>query len=440
MSIKEKVDNYLITNFESIEKQRTQESDFRWITISLKISKKENISPNYIRDRFLKLRKKQNFQVQVLNPTKGQKDKFPFLNSKEDKFTGTKEFTFTADNIPSEDEIISHFNIDTTKWFISQIYHKTSFGGKYAITVNQRAKVGLNSLDPIKEFEKFVEKNNLKILTKDIKTKTSEFHNELDCTVVINLADLHLGKLVSEAETGERYNIEIAKERFLDCIKYFARKSFQCYGVKRFILSTLGDTLHTDTLKSTTTAGTYVESDTRASKTFQTALDILTESIDILKEYAPEIEFINIAGNHCELSEQHLGIALQAYYRKDKQVSINSEPKNRKYKMVGENLLTWNHGDTNMNTLPLTVATEVPELWGKSKFRLIQLGHFHSTKKRVFQSEDEFNGVIVRHFSSLSGTDFWHDKNNFKGSQKRGTALVFSDNEIGIIGELYKTV
>ena len=367
---------------------------------------------------------------------------FIYINGNENKDKGTKEFVFTADRIPTEEEVISHFNIDLQKYRISQIWHKTTPGGKYSISVNlQVNKIGQLSSEFEQGFMKFCKKQSLKVLKPESKVNIPGYSKfEKNSTVVINLSDLHLGKLVSEHETGERYNIDIAKERFLTCIKYLAYKSYSCYGIKKFILSSLGDTLHTDTVKSTTTSGTYVESDTRASKVFEVALEVLTESIDILKQFADEVEFININGNHCELSEQHLGIALKAYYRNDKQVSINAEPKVRKALLIGDNLLAWNHGDTNINTLPLTIATEYAELWGKAKFRLIQLGHLHSTKKKVFQAEDEFNGVIVRHFSSLSGTDSWHNKNNYIGNQKRGTALVFTDNEVGIVGEFYKTI
>lgn len=447
------IDNYLLTNEESINKKKETKS-IVWKDIVKEIVElffKENnknlvLDKEYIRKRFLQIRSKQKLisakNSQNNTTSTGTNSTFVYSFGKENKDLGTKEFTFTASKIPTEQEIIEHFNIDLSKCKISQIWHKTTPSGKYSISVNLHYLKGSEAIDYKKEFQEFVNNRNLVIFNNSLDKyweKDTECNKEKNCTVVINLADLHLGKLVSEAETGERYNIDIAKERFLSCVKYLAQKSYQCYGVKKFILSTLGDTLHIDSLKSTTTAGTYVESDTRASKVFQTALDVITEAIEMLKQYAPEVEFININGNHCELSEQHLGIALKAYYRNDKQVIIDSNPRNRKYRLVGDNLLVWNHGDTNTATLPLTVATEQAEMWGKSKFRLIQLGHLHSTKKKVYQSEDEYNGVIVRHFSSLSGTDAWHDKNNYLGSQKRGTALVFSDVEIGIVGEFYKT-
>ena len=465
--MKERIDLYLNENFDRIENWRVgnvlycpiyketqdkKEGQFGWEKVKkgfedwYSLNYKNNVSDldlltsEKIRKRFRVLREKNVFSS-IKNSPK-ENGEFKLISGKDCPLQGVKEFCFSASRIPTDEEIIDHFNIDIIKYRISQIWHKTTPGGKYSISVNLQAnKIGKLSSEFEDGFKKFCEKQSLKTLKPQSKIFFETVHTfEKNSTVVINLADLHLGKLVSEHETGERYNIDIAKERFLACIKHLAYKSYSCYGIKKFILSSLGDTLHTDTVKSTTTSGTYVESDTRASKVFEVALEVLTESIDILKQFADEVEFINIAGNHCELSEQHLGIALKAYYRNDSQVTINAEPKVRKSILIGDNLLSWTHGDTNMNTLPLTIATEVSELWGKSKFRLVQLGHLHGTKKKVFQAEDEFNGVIVRHFSSLSGTDSWHNKNNYIGNQKRGTALVFSDNEIGIVGEFYKTI
>lgn len=434
---RQKVIDFLVKRYHDIYRAK-QNGTISWVAIKEEFNRETGfeLQKDYFRNIF------KTIKVDDSTLNSELSGDFQFLNGNENKDKGTKEFVFTANRIPTEEEIVEHFNIDLQNYRISQIWHKTTPGGKYSISVNLQAnKIGQLSSEFEQGFMKFCKKQSLKVLKPESKVNipgSSKF--EKNSTVVINLADLHLGKLVSEHETGERYNIDIAKERFLTCIKYLAYKSYSCYGIKKFILSSLGDTLHTDTVKSTTTSGTYVESDTRASKVFEVALEVLTESIDILKQFADEVEFININGNHCELSEQHLGIALKAYYRNDDKIIINAEPKVRKSILIGDNLLSWTHGDTNMNTLPLTIATEVPELWGKAKFRLIQLGHLHGTKKKVFQAEDEFNGVIVRHFSSLSGTDSWHNKNNYIGNQKRGTALVFTDNEVGIVGEFYKTI
>lgn len=357
---------------------------------------------------------------------------------KEDFINGTKEIAKVTDEpIKSLQDLVKVCEIDLNVWKIDK-YVCNTWANKWQTKAWLSPK-HTGSIDYIKEFETFLESKSIKVLTSP--TPVVFFNNTTtENTLIINSADLHLGKLANREEVGEDYDLKIASDRFLTTIKALVIKASQGFKYKRIIFSTLGDTLHVDNTKSTTTSGTYVESDTRASKIFSTALDIITEAIDYCKLFADVVEYVNINGNHCELSEQHLGVAIKAYYRNDKKVLIDATPKNRKYKMVGENLLVYSHGDCRMNDLPLAIATEEPVLWGKSKYRLIQLGHLHSSKKRVYQSEDEFNGVIVRHFSSLSGTDQWHDKNNFINNNKKATALVFNENEIGIVAEYNHTV
>jgi hypothetical protein len=49
---------------------------------------------------------------------------------------------------------------------------------------------------------------------------------------------------------------------------------------------------------------------------------------------------------------------------------------------------------------------------GKIKFRLVQLGHLHGTKKK-YSAEDEFNGVIEDIFHHIR-TDSWHNKITYR--------------------------
>jgi hypothetical protein len=273
MSTRQKTIDFLLKRYNTISEAK-KNGTISWVAIKEDFHQETgfNLNKDYFRNIFKTLSPVEDVIIQGNSNTP-----FTFLTGNENKDKGTKEFCFTADKIPSEQEIIDHFNIDITKYRISQIWHKTTPGGKYSISVNLQAnKIGQLSSEFEQGFEKFCEKQSLKALKPESKINNVEISKfEKNSTVVINLADLHLGKLVSEHETGERYNIDIAKERFLTCIRHLAYKSYSCYGIKKFILSSLGDTLHTDTVKSTTTSGTYVESDTRASKVFEVALEVL---------------------------------------------------------------------------------------------------------------------------------------------------------------------
>ena len=115
MTKKQLVDNYLSKNFEKVEMWRNSKN-FSWREVTEDLGNK-SIDGEYIRSRYKWFRKKggEFIKTPLLIPNIDEK-KYSFTYGKEDKSKGTKEFTFTADNIPTEEEIISHFNIDTTKY------------------------------------------------------------------------------------------------------------------------------------------------------------------------------------------------------------------------------------------------------------------------------------------------------------------------------------
>ena len=87
------------------------------------------------------------------------------------------------------------------------------------------------------------------------------------------------------------------------------------------------------------------------------------------------------------------------------------------------------------------MATESKEAWGRTTFHEWHLGHFHkkrNIKFAVFDKEQVLNeelGVTVRYLSSLTGTEEWHNKKGYVGTQKAGEAFVWND-KAGMIGHL----
>ena len=87
------------------------------------------------------------------------------------------------------------------------------------------------------------------------------------------------------------------------------------------------------------------------------------------------------------------------------------------------------------------MATEQKAAWGRTTFHEWHLGHFH--KKRninyaVFDKAQTLNeelGVIVRYLSSLTGTEEWHNKKGYVGTQKAGEAFIWNDTT-GMLGHL----
>ena len=78
--------------------------------------------------------------------------------------------------------------------------------------------------------------------------------------LVIDPADIHIGKLASAYETGEDYNNEIAVKRVNQGIEKIL-SYVQCFPLDKIVLIIGNDILHTDNAKRTTTSGTPQDTD-----------------------------------------------------------------------------------------------------------------------------------------------------------------------------------
>jgi hypothetical protein len=172
-----------------------------------------------------------------------------------------------------------------------------------------------------------------------------------------------------------------------------------------------------------TTRGTPQDVDSRFQKSFVEGRRMLCRLIDRLLEVAP-VHVPVVPGNHDELSAWHLGHALECYYHKTKYVTVDNAPTLRKYFEYGATMLMLTHGDKGKAAnYPLLMATERPEMFGRTKFREAHIGHWHGTKLQ------EWNGVRCRTLSSLSGVDAWHAGQGFIGNLRSAEAFVWEKRE-----------
>ena len=428
MNLKQQVDKYLLENYETINVAK-ETPTFRWKEVADKIGK--SIGSEYCRRRWRKITGNKTVTI----PPTVSPEKFSYTSGKEDKNSGTKEFTFTADNIPSDQEIIDHFKIDTIKYRINQIYHKTSFGGKYAITVSLLSNKPEFAVDYKKEFQDFLDSYNLKKLSPSVTQKQTDSKNT-KTSVLLNLSDLHVGKLAWDKETGSDYDVDLAKQVFLEALNNLANQSIRCFNVEEFVLNIGGDFLHTNGSNNSTANGTIMNDvDSRYQKIFTKGLEILTTAIDFLSSFEDvKVKVFIVQGNHDLATSFYLGESLKAFYRKDKNVEILNDPHIRKYHKYGVSTYMLTHGDCKDDGLPLTFATEKPDYFANSIYRYIFLGHLHKSSRKVYLTENEVNGVVSRRLNSLSPTDAWHNANNYVGAKRMANALVF-DKQNGQIAE-----
>jgi len=290
----------------------------------------------------------------------------------------------------------------------------------YASRINVKPKTGELTFDDIDKF--FEEHKNSGYQTLKIEPKQYDKDGEF---LEICLQDLHMGLLSYEQETGSDYDVNIAKTRLINCISDIYER---CHGrkFKRIVLVLLGDLLHIDNMEGTTTKGTRQDIDTRPTKIFDEALELLIDVINKLGEIAP-VEVVNIQGNHDRLSSYMLCKGVEMAYRGDKNVKFNNGPNPRKWIRYGKVLIGYAHGDMKQNAITEWLCNECSE-WSEAKYREVHLGHLHSTAT-LQKIEDQKYGLIARYLPALCGTSAWEHEQGYPDSQRGMMSFVWNEEK-----------
>lgn len=241
----------------------------------------------------------------------------------------------------------------------------------------------------------------------------------------ISPVDLHVGKYAWGEEAGEDYDIEIAERVFTHAISDILNRA-SLYTLEQIVLVVGNDLLQSDNQIGTTTAGTYVDTDSRYIKSFRRARAINSWAIRRCAEIAP-VRVIIVPGNHDSLTAFHIGEVLQAEFESDPRVAVDNSPRKRKYLRYGKTLLGWTHGNEEKHgDLPLIMAQECPEDWAKSEHREFHVGHLHKPRETRYTAGDSFNGVRVRILPSLCAPDAWHYTKGYVKERRACEAYLWS--------------
>lgn len=258
--------------------------------------------------------------------------------------------------------------------------------------------------------ENFIKKTKKhKIKYKKIKYKQVEEPVMLE----IGPVDHHYGQMSWGKETGYgNYDIKIARTLYLDAIDYLIR-STKSYGIEKIVFIIGSDFFNVDSHSNTTTSGTYQDEDCRWQKSFDYGVDILIDSINMLRKVAP-VDVIQVPGNHDEERIYYAGAFIKAWFHNCDEVNVDTSPKVRKYYRYGKNLIGYTHGyrikiDRLFHLMPL----EQKDNWSKTKHREWHVGHVHHETRKMINLDSEEASIKVKTLSSLVVPDAWHTKHGF---------------------------
>ena len=245
--------------------------------------------------------------------------------------------------------------------------------------------------------------------------------------LVIDIADLHIGKLATAFETGEDYNSQIAVKRAKDGLQGILNKAKGFY-IDKVLFVAGNDILHTDNTKRTTTGGTPQDTDGMWYDNFLMAKNLYIDLLEKLLSFA-DVEVVYNPSNHDYTHGFFLMQLIEAHFS-NSSIRFNVDLKHRKAFRYGNNLIGTTHGDgAKIENLPLLLATEFPILWSKTKHRYIYSHHIHN------KTSKDFIGVTFETLRSPSGSDSWHQKMGYTGVPRAVEGYVHH-KEFGQIARL----
>ena len=339
---------------------------------------------------------------------------------------GTIESTIILDFEPKDDiELAALHKINLDKYVITNYWSKLLPNGKFTSSVFSKKKEAKDYTP--EDFAKFLENYTSNYIPQP---QPKREHSKL-IDVEISLSDFHLAKRHIDGDNSPSNR----------CIRYFntaltlANNVKALYDIDRIVFPISNDFFHTDNYQHQTTNGTPQETIVDYAHEYELGFALLVDTIKALKALCKEVHVVLVQGNHDRTKSYYLAHALDVYFSTDHNVYFDREHSVVKATMVGETFIGYHHGNCKIEDLPLLFAThpDYSQMFGYAKYREVHTGDKHHYMAK------EVKGVRIQQMPSLSGTDRWHQDNNYVHSVRAALALVY-DKELGKICEFEERI
>jgi len=230
------------------------------------------------------------------------------------------------------------------------------------------------------------------------------------------LWDVHIGMYAWRGETGNDYDVHIAKHRVMNSIDDMVEE-LSLYPIDRIWMPIGNDYMHYDSVRKMTAQETApLDSDSRYQKVYETGLNCLAHMINRALELTDDVRAFYVPGNHDPSSSYGIISALNQRFLNDPRVTFDMDATSRKYASFGGTLLGWEHGkDLKLTNTFSTFSRETRGKWDDATYRELQIGHKHRKDEKWVQGLMSTNELIIRMNPCLCATDAYHYKNGWLG-------------------------
>lgn len=341
-------------------------------------------------------------------------------------------------------DVLSKGAVDTNEWcvkdFVLNSWEVGAKGpdGRIRVTPLWQVKVWFKRRDSwsITEFRDIIYKDMRKLAPSYRLPKLPKKREPV--LAELSIFDAHFGKLAWAPESGQDYDLDICRTRYLGAARDLLARAAR-ENPDRVLYVVGNDFFHTDH-KGTTTSGTPMDVDGRWQKSFRVGKDCAITVAEEAAQFA-DVDILVVPGNHDREKAFLLGEVLEARFHKCKRINVLNKPDLYSYYRYGNVLLGFVHGDNHTSdrkrrNLPHIMTTDNRADWSNVKWAEWHLGHFHSEQEDVwhYRRVTHIQDMAIRILPSLSSTDAWHREQGYQSVLAAECHLHHKEN--GRIGYL----
>lgn len=245
-------------------------------------------------------------------------------------------------------------------------------------------------------------------------------------------ADPHFGMFAWKGDTGKNWDLKLAVAAVKDTFTKLVAKSPK---TKKALLLIGGDILHADNQAERTRSGHQLDVDGRFPKVVDTAGETAAWNISLMLTNHEEVEVIVLPGNHDENSFYAITMFLRAWFRNEPRVKVDRSSNPFRHREFGKVMLSMTHGHmAKAKRLPLIMAHDEREMWGRCTFTYGHMFHVHHASK----DQDEDGGVLIETHRIVAPADAWHYAEGYRSG--RSLQSILYDRERGEAGRSVETL
>ncbi len=238
-----------------------------------------------------------------------------------------------------------------------------------------------------------------------------------DLLALATITDFHLGMYAYEAETGDDWDIRIARDVFLNAINDMIKAS-PAAGIG--MLCQLGDFLHWDGILSVTPqSGHILDADTRYGKLVELSMSVMTEACKLMLKRYGKVLVVSAEGNHDISGSIWLRKHLKHTFSNETRLEVIDNDFPYYAYLHGKTMLGFHHGHKmKLAALHKLFASEprFRSMWGKADYTYLHTGHYHH--ERLIED----GGAIAEMHPTLSGRDAYAARGGYVSA--RGAKII----------------